>query len=109
MARMISTESAPPDHNHTGCLATSPRPRKLCFATSRRARPRFPSRTGSCAFRHRHGLVPLVQAEGIAFGVLAAGEPTNARDRLLVLRLAAQLAHLGEVGIDVVAPVVDDG
>src|SRR6266511_1547599 len=48
--------------------------------------------------RRRGGLVRLVEAERIALGVLAACEPADPRDRLLVLGLAAELAHLRHVG-----------
>src|SRR5436190_2971285 len=40
MARMISTESAPPVHSHSGSRATSARPWKLCVTIKRRLRPR---------------------------------------------------------------------
>src|SRR4029450_5881567 len=59
--------------------------------------------------RRRGRLVRLVEAERIAFGVLAAREPADVRDRVLVLGLAAQLAHLRDVGVDVLAREVDDG
>src|SRR5262249_20185887 len=58
--------------------------------------------------RRWNGLVPLEQAERIAFGVLAAREPADPGDRLLVVRLSAVLAHLREIAVDVVAAVVDD-
>src|SRR6266542_4906369 len=58
--------------------------------------------------RRRGGLVRLEEAERIALGVLAAREPADARDRLLVLGLASELAHLRQVGVDVVAAEVDN-
>src|SRR6185503_13286607 len=45
--------------------------------------------------------------ERVPFGVLAAGEPAVARHRLLVLRLAAELAHLADRGVDVLGVEVD--
>src|SRR6266545_829738 len=56
----------------------------------------------------RDRLVRLEEAERIAFGVLAACEPADGRDRLLVLGLAAELTDLRQVGVDVVAAEVDD-
>ena len=44
--------------------------------------------------RRRDRFVRLEEAERIAFGVLAAREPADVRDRLLVVGLAAELAHL---------------
>src|SRR5713226_1994695 len=59
--------------------------------------------------RRRDGLVGLEEGERIAFGVLAASEPADVRDRLLVLRLTAELTHLRQVGVNVVGPEVEDG
>src|ERR1051326_8042475 len=54
------------------------------------------------------GLVRLEEAERIALGVLAAREPAHVRNRLLVVGLAAELAYLRQVCVDVVAAEVDD-
>src|SRR5206468_7831790 len=47
--------------------------------------------------RRRDRLVGLVEAERIAFGVLATREPADMWDRLLVAGLAAELAHFRQV------------
>src|SRR6266536_257889 len=60
------------------------------------------------SLRRRDRFVRLEEAERIALGVLAAREPADARDRLLVLGLASELAHLRQVGVDVVAAEVDN-
>src|SRR5262249_15579965 len=59
------------------------------------------------AFWHRRALVALEQAEDVPLAVLAASEPADARDRLLVLGLAAELLDLGDVRVDVVAAEVE--
>src|SRR5438067_1531742 len=59
--------------------------------------------------RRGNRFVGLEEAEGIALGVLAAREPADVRDRHLLARVAAELAHFRQVGVDVVAPEVDGG
>src|SRR5438105_5139236 len=56
----------------------------------------------------RDGLVALEERERVAFGIGAAGEPADRRDRLLVLRLPAQLTHSGNGLLDVTSAEVDD-
>src|SRR5437867_13017092 len=58
--------------------------------------------------RLRDRLVRLEEAERVAFGVLASREPADVRDRLLLLGLAAEVPHLRQVGVDVVALEVND-
>src|SRR3954471_5948428 len=65
-----------------------------------------PSRTRH-ALRHRGVLVALVERELVALTVLAAREPADLRYRLLLFRLAAELADLREIAVDVVAAEVD--
>src|SRR3954463_52206 len=65
-----------------------------------------PSRTRH-ALRHRGVLVALEEGEVVPLAVLAAREPADLRNRLLLLRLAAELAHLREIAVDVVAAEVD--
>src|SRR5580765_7586572 len=57
----------------------------------------------------RDRLVRLEEAERISLAVLAACEPADVRDRLLVVGLAAELPHLREVRVDVLGVEVDDG
>ena len=56
----------------------------------------------------RDRLVALEERERVALGVLAAREPADRRDRLLVVRGAAGLADLREGGVDVLGGEVDD-
>src|SRR3954465_10428985 len=59
--------------------------------------------------RRCDGLVRLEEAERIALGVLAAREPADVRNRLLVLGLAPKLADLPQGAPAVVAAQVDHG
>src|SRR4051812_19631328 len=60
------------------------------------------------SLRRRDRFVRLEEAERIAFAVLAMREPADVRDRLLVLRFAAELPDLRQVGLDVLGVEVDD-
>src|SRR5712691_8085563 len=53
-------------------------------------------------------LVALEEAERVSLRVLAPREPADARDRLLVVRLAAELAYPCDVRVDVAGAEVDD-
>src|SRR3954454_11784115 len=89
-------------------LASLPPGRRPRDRRPPRARRPIPSRARR-SFRHRDRLVALEQAEAVALRVLAAGEPPDAGNRLLVVALAAELPHLGEIGVDVVAAEIDRG
>src|SRR5438045_3590132 len=68
----------------------------------------IPTASAVKLLRRCGGLVRLEEAEAIPLGVLAAREPADVRDRLLGLRFAAEVAHLCQVGVDVLAVEVDD-
>src|SRR5205085_11191560 len=78
------------------------------------AKPATTQRTAAAALpfklrrRRGDGLVALEEVEGVPVRVLAAREPADAENRLLVVRLAAELPHLRELRVDVVGLEVDD-
>src|SRR5688572_20376775 len=90
--RAVATRSSTPARGATGPRAASP-----------------PNATkGLAVAASGDGAVRLVEREGVAFGVLAAREPTNLRDRLLVVGLPAPVADLRDARVDVAGVEVDD-
>jgi gamma-glutamylputrescine oxidase len=55
-----------------------------------------------------HGLIGLEERKAVAFGVHAAREPADGRDRLLVVGRPSELARLRDRGVDVRGAEVDD-
>src|SRR5437899_5948956 len=56
----------------------------------------------------RHGWIGLPERKGVAFDILAAGEPALAGDRSLLGGGAAELADLAHRGVDVLDAEVHD-
>src|SRR2546421_1181163 len=67
----------------------------------------LPRSSGRSRTRLRRRLVALPEAERVPFGVAAPGEPAVTLHRQLLLGLAAELAHLGDRGVDVLGVEID--
>ena len=97
----------------SACFAASSS-RRRCSDARRPSSPLFDPRAGVCPASSLRAevagdrLVALEERERVALGVLAAREPADRRDRLLLARVAAGRGDLRERGVDVVGGQVDD-